>query len=427
MQYFSTNKRSLHADFEQAVLQGQPDDNGIYFPVSIPSFDQAVMSLPEVDIAFRVIQPFVGEAIPELPLFEICRETLSFPFPVVNLTKDIGSLELFHGPTMAFKDVGARFMSRCLQYFSQKRSGRTVVIVATSGDTGGAVASGFHGVQDVDVVILFPKGRVSRIQELQLTTHGDNVIALEVDGSFDDCQAMAKQLLADRDIKAKAYVTSANSINIARWLPQQFYYFFAVKQWEGASPIISVPSGNFGNLAAGLLAKASGLKVKRFIAACNANDVVHRFLKTGRYEVKPSVSTLSNAMDVGNPSNFVRILEIVDKANLELKDVITSCSISDDETTETMQRVDKEYGYVLDPHGAVAFKALSDHLELDPGERGFFLETAHPVKFDSVADILGRSIDLPDPVVKMTEKQKVSIGIPHETNAAKDIILHRLG
>jgi threonine synthase len=293
---------------------GQPDDKGLYFPDRIPAIDKDLLhrlhDLPNEEIALEVIKPYVGDEIPEGELQAICRETVNFDFPLVNLSPDISALELFHGPTLAFKDVGARFMSRCLQYFSRDTGRRTVVVVATSGDTGGAVANGFHGVDGVSVVILYPKGKVSRVQELQLTTLGGNVITLEVRGSFDDCQALAKKALADVELRKSVFLTSANSINVARWLPQQFYYFFALKQWEGAPPVISVPSGNFGNLAAGMLAYRSGLPVRKFIAACNANDVVPEFFRTGVYNSRSAVPTLSNAMDVGDPSNFVRILEL---------------------------------------------------------------------------------------------------------------------
>ena len=282
-------------------------------------------------------------------------------------------------------------MSRCLRHFSKDNQEKTIVIVATSGDTGGAVAAGFHGVEGIEVVILYPKDKVSKVQELQLTTLGGNVTTLELHGTFDDCQAIAKQALGDRDLRSKAHFTSANSINVARWLPQQFYYFYALKQWQGDPPVISVPSGNFGNLASGILAHISGLPIKKFIAACNANDVVPRFLQTENYQPLPSVATLSNAMDVGAPSNFVRILEVFDNKFVDLKEKLESVSVSDETTAATMCDVYERYGYTLDPHGAVGYRALADHLEKHPDSHGIFLETAHPVKFDSVGEIIGEA------------------------------------
>ncbi len=291
MQYFSTNRRSPEVTFREAVLRGQPDDEGLYFPASIPrlpnGFVDKLSGRSNEEIAFDVIRPYVGGSIPDDKLYSICAETVNFHFPLVPISDRISALELFHGPTLAFKDVGARFMSRCLRHFAEERTGKTVVIVATSGDTGGAVANGFHGVEGIEVIILYPKGRVSKVQELQLTTLGGNVTTLELRGSFDECQVIAKRALADTDLKTKAFLTSANSINVARWLPQQFYYFFAMNQWQhGSPPVVAVPSGNFGNLASGVLASISGLPFSHFIAACNANDVVPEFFKTGDYNPK---------------------------------------------------------------------------------------------------------------------------------------------
>ena len=418
------------ADFREAAMRGQPEDRGLYFPERIPQLGEESLAnfreWPKERIAFEVIRPYVGEAIGEDELFDICSETVDFDFPLVWVTDRIHALELFHGPTLAFKDVGARFMSRCLRHFSQERGGKTLVIVATSGDTGGAVAAGFHGVEGVEVVILYPKGKVSRVQELQLTTLGGNVTALEVDGVFDDCQAMAKRALADGDISRRVFVTSANSINIARWLPQQFYYFFALAQWESDAPVFSVPSGNFGNICAGLLAHASGMPAGHFIAACNANAVVPDFLRTGEYAPRKSVATLSNAMDVGDPSNFVRVLEIFNNEFPRLKETLSAASVSDDETAATMKRVHEETGYVLDPHGAVGYKALADHLAEYPDRSGIFLETAHPVKFDSVKEILGTFGDVPEAVSELEGKAKVSIEVPAEYDAVKEIVLSKV-
>ena len=418
------------ADFREAAMRGQPDDRGLYFPERIPRLSEEFLAnfrgWEKERIAFEVIRPYVGGAIGGEELFNICRETVDFDFPLVRLTDRIRALELFHGPTLAFKDVGARFMSRCLRHFSLERGGKTLVIVATSGDTGGAVAAGFHGVEGVEVVILYPKGKVSRVQELQLTTLGGNVTALEVDGVFDDCQAMAKRALADEDIARRVFVTSANSINVARWLPQQFYYFFALAQWDGEALVFSVPSGNFGNICAGLLAHASGMPAEHFIAACNANAVVPDFFRTGEYQPRKSVATMSNAMDVGDPSNFVRVLEIFNNEFPRLKEVVSAASVSDEETAATMKRVYDETGYVLDPHGAVGYKALADHLEEHPDERGIFLETAHPVKFDSVEEILGTFGDVPESVRELEGKAKVSIEVPAEYEAVKEIVLGRV-
>ena len=373
MHYFSTNRKAPHVSFRNAVLNGQPDDKGLYFPSEIPKLSSEFLrdfrERSNEQIAFDVIRPYVTGEIPDETLFEICSETVNFNFPLVPVTDNISTLELFHGPTLAFKDVGARFMSRCLRYFSRDNSEKTIVIVATSGDTGGAVAAGFHGAPGIEVVILYPKGKVSEVQELQLTTLGGNVTTLELHGNFDDCQALAKQALVDTDLQSKVHLTSANSINVARWLPQQFYYFYALKQWSGEPPVISVPSGNFGNLASGILAHISGLPVRKFIAACNANDVVTRFLRTAVYEPRPSVPTLSNAMDVGAPSNFVRILEIFDQKFVDLTEKLESVSIPDETTAATMREVYQKLGYILDPLGAVGLRALIDHLEQNSGGR----------------------------------------------------------
>ena len=311
--------------------------------------------------------------IPKNELERIISETINFEFPLVKLDENIFSLELFHGPTLAFKDVGARFMSRCLGYFVKNNPDsyrdKITVLVATSGDTGGAVANGFYDVDGVDVVILYPSGKVSRVQELQLTTLGKNITALEIDGTFDDCQKLVKQAFADEALNKKLFLTSANSINVARWLPQQFYYFFAYSQWDDKNnpPVISVPSGNFGNICAGLLAHRSGLPVKHFIAACNANDVVTEYLETGNYAPKKSVATLSNAMDVGNPSNFVRILQLFDQEFQSLKNVMSSYSFSDEETTCILKEVYLNTKYLLDPHGAVGYGALKKYVQQHPG------------------------------------------------------------
>ncbi|MFN0280060.1 MAG: threonine synthase [Pyrinomonadaceae bacterium] len=430
MQYFSTNRKSPHVSFRDALLQGQPDDKGLYFPSDIPRLsDDWLQNLAEYSneqIAFDVIRPFVDGEIPHETLYETCAETVNFHFPLIPITDRISALELFHGPTLAFKDVGARFMSRCLQYFLRGKVEKTFVIVATSGDTGGAVAAGFHNIDGVEVIILYPKGKVSKVQELQLTTLGGNVITLEIQGNFDDCQALAKQALADADLQARVHLTSANSINIARWLPQQFYYFYALKQWSGEPPLISVPSGNFGNLASGILAHISGLPVRKFIAACNANDVVPRFMQSENYEPKPSVATLSNAMDVGSPSNFVRILEIFDNKFIDLKEKLEAVSISDKTTAATMREVYDNHGYILDPHGAVGYRALVDYMAIENDSQGLFLETAHPVKFDSVREIIGTQGEIPKSVESLFSKEKQSIEMEANYYDLKALLLGKI-
>lgn len=428
MHYCSTKGNAPYASFREAVLIGQPSSGGLFFPSAIPKQRREFLTRfngrSNEEIAFEVIRPFVNGEIPEHELFKICAETVNFPFPLVSITDRISALELFHGPTMAFKDVGARFMSRCLRSFSQAESRKTVVIVATSGDTGGAVAAGFHGIEGVEVVILYPKGRVSRVQELQLTTLAGNVTALEVRGSFDDCQNLAKRALADAEFKGEALFTSANSINVARWLPQQFYYWIALKNWDGESPIFSVPSGNFGNLAAGLLAYVSGLPAKGFIAACNANDVVPRFFKTGEIEPRASVTTLSNAMDVGDPSNFERVLVTFGRHVNRLREVLTAVSVSDTLTKETMKEVFDNTSYVLDPHGAVGYRALADALSSSRSDRGIFLETAHPVKFESVETIVGDYKVGPEFIAKLNYGEKKSIEIDPDYNELREVLLN---
>ena len=434
MQYFSTNRKSAHVSFREATLNGQPDDKGLYFPEKIPQVSwEDLREKSKEEIAFEVIKPYVGETIDDETLLNICAETVNFDFPLVQITENIATLELFHGATLAFKDVGARFMSRCLQYFSREKKEKTIVIVATSGDTGGAVANGFYDVEGVEVVILYPKGKVSKVQELQLTTLGKNITALEVSGNFDDCQTLAKTALADENLKQKIFLTSANSINVARWLPQQFYYFYALQQWQIQNPkskiqnpTVCVPSGNFGNICAGILAHISGLPCERFIAACNANDVIPRFLQSGEMIQKSSVATLSNAMDVANPSNFVRILEIFDNDYLNLKEKLEAVSVSDQMTAETMREVFEKYNYVLDPHGAVGFYALEKYLEKNPHQKGIFLETAHPIKFDSVEKIIGTYGEMPETVKDLFSREKQSVEIEANYEDLKEILLKKI-
>lgn len=437
MKYFSTNHQSPEVDFKQATINGQAPDKGLYFPERIPvvakELIENVEQFSNEEIAYQVMKPYVGNTIPEDELRRIVSETINFDIPLVPITDDIFSLELYHGPTLAFKDVGARFMSRCLGYFVKEQHQKVTVLVATSGDTGGAVANGFFDVEGVEVVILYPSGKVSSVQEKQLTTLGKNIHALEVAGTFDDCQQMVKQAFMDEELNRELFLTSANSINVARWLPQQLYYFFAYKQWAAQSrlignkrnpPVISVPSGNFGNICAGILAHISGLPVQHFIAACNANDVVPSFMQTEKYEPKKAVATISNAMDVGNPSNFVRILEIFHHRFKDLQNVLSSCSISDDETKATLKSVYQTNQYLLDPHGAVGFFALQNYLQQHPGQKGIVLETAHPVKFyDVVEPVIGQAVPIPEAIQEQLKLEKKSTKIPADGDLLKAFLL----
>lgn len=417
MNFYSLNKKAPNVSFKDAVIKGLAPDKGLYFPESITPMEEDFFNHIEYftnnEIAYEVIKQFVADEIPEKELREIIEETLNFDFPVVPITKNISTLELFHGPTMAFKDVGARFMARCFRYFNKEKNATNVtVLVATSGDTGGAVASGFLGVKGVDVVILYPSGKVSDVQEKQLTTLGKNIKALEVNGTFDDCQSMVKTAFLDEDLKVSLNLTSANSINVARWLPQMFYFFFAYKQLTNKKKelIFSVPSGNFGNICAGIMAQQLGLPVKQFIASTNVNDIVPNYLKTGVYTPKPSKQTISNAMDVGDPSNFIRIQEIY-KTDKKLKENISSYSFTDDETREAMKEIKKKSNYIADPHGAVGYLGLKKYLKNNKGQ-GIFVETAHPVKFlDVVEPVLNETIKLPKQIKKVVNKKKVSINI----------------
>ncbi|MGN6495511.1 MAG: threonine synthase [Agriterribacter sp.] len=430
MQYYSLNRQSPNVSFKEATIQGQAPDKGLYFPQSIPQLGKQWMDTiadkTNEQIAYDVIAPYAGEDIPADQLKRIVKETIDFPIPVVKVTDRIFSLELFHGPTLAFKDVGARFMSRCLGYFAKEKSEKVTVLVATSGDTGGAVANGFYGVEGVEVVILYPSGKVSSVQEKQLTTLGKNIHALEVKGTFDDCQQMVKQAFADAELTKKKFLTSANSINVARWLPQQFYYFFAYKQWQQKEqpPVISVPSGNFGNICAGMLAHISGLPVQHFIAACNVNDVVARYLFSGNYETRPAIATISNAMDVGNPSNFVRVLQLFDNNFINLKKILSGYTVTDEETKAILQKTKKETGYLLDPHGAVGYLALQRYLADHAEDKGIFLETAHPVKFyDVVEPVIGEAVPVPEAIQQILPLTKHSVEMDAEYGLLKEYLL----
>src|SRR5690606_13838405 len=404
--------------FEQAVIQGIAPDKGLYFPNEIkpldPNFIQNIERYSNQEIAFEVIHQFVNGEIPDEELKKIIDDTLCFDFPTIAVEDGVYALELFHGPTMAFKDVGARFMARCLGYFNKnKQEQQVTVLVATSGDTGGAVASGFLGVKGVDVVILYPSGKVSDIQEKQLTTLGKNIVALEVDGVFDDCQDMVKTAFLDTELEGQS-LTSANSINIARWLPQMFYFFFAYKQLKNKHKdlVFSVPSGNFGNICAGIMAHKLGLPVKHFIASTNINDTVPVFMETQKYQPKASKQTISNAMDVGNPSNFVRIQNLFDNDFKALSAMFSSQSYTDTQTIEALKEIYKNSGYIADPHGGVGYLGFKKYRETNPEATGVFLETAHPVKFlDTVEDALDIKLPIPEQIKSVIDKDKTSIAI----------------
>jgi threonine synthase len=417
MNYYSLHHKSPKTTFKNAVINGIAPDRGLYFPENITPLSKKIIKnisdYSNHEIAFEVIKQFVGDEIPSEKLKEIIKATISFDFPVVPISEKIGTLELFHGPTMAFKDVGAKFMAQCLEHFNKENPKEITVLVATSGDTGGAVANGFLGTKGVNVVILYPSGKVSDIQEKQLTTLGQNITALEVDGVFDDCQEMVKTAFLDDEITKT--LTSANSINVARWLPQMFYFFFAYKQLhkQHKNIVFSVPSGNFGNICAGIMAQKLGLPIKHFIASTNVNNTVPNFMIDGIYKPKPSKATISNAMDVGNPSNFIRIQELFDNDLDSLKNAFSSYSFSDDETRETMLKIYENSSYVADPHGAVGYLGLQKH-KLKENEYGVFLETAHPVKFlDVVEETLPVKVEIPEQIQRVINKEKVALKIAY--------------
>jgi len=433
MLFYNLNKPSERVDFRTATIMGLGSEKGLFFPEYIPripeNFPRDIENYSNEEIAWQVMSPYTGDSIPDPELRSILRETIAFDIPLVPISWNISTLELFHGPTLAFKDVGARFMSRCLGYFMKDQKRPVTVLVATSGDTGGAVASGFLDVEGIDVVILYPSGKVSPVQELQLTTPGKNIRALEVNGRFDDCQTLVKQAFSDQELGEKIFLTSANSINVARWLPQQIYYFLAWKQWKNKDtpPVISVPSGNFGNICAGLLAYHSGLPVRHFIAACNANAVVPDYLSTGIYKPQKAKATISNAMDVGDPSNFVRIMALFQAQSEPLKNMMSSESISDEETGEAIKTLHLDYGYLADPHGAIGWLALRRWLDKHEGQTGFFLETAHPVKFPgSVEKFTGKVVPIPDSLQGLFEKQKSSVKMEADYSAFKKILLAKV-
>ena len=431
MKYYSTNKKASDATLEEAVVRGLAGDKGLYMPRSIKtlpkSFYDEIENLSFQEIAFRVADAFFGEDIPADTLKHIVYDTLNFDTPVVKVKDNIYSLELFHGPTLAFKDVGGRFMARLLGYFIRKEGKKQVnVLVATSGDTGSAVANGFLGVEGIHVYVLYPKGKVSEIQEKQFTTLGQNITAIEVDGTFDDCQALVKNAFMDKELNEHMQLTSANSINVARFLPQAFYYFYAYAQMKKLGKadklVICVPSGNFGNITAGLFGKRMGLPVERFIAANNRNDIFYQYLKTGEYKPRPSVATIANAMDVGDPSNFARILDLYEGSHNAIASEISGETYTDEQIRETVQKTYEETGYLLDPHGACGYRALAE--DLKPGENGVFLETAHPAKFlQTVEDIIGTEVKIPEKLQAFMRGTKQSVPMSKDFTSFKAYLL----
>jgi threonine synthase len=432
MKYYSTNKKAPVATLEKAVVKGLAEDRGLYMPETIKKlpkeFFDKIDTMSFQEIAYCVADAFFGEDVDADSLKKIVYDTLAFDCPVVPVEENIYSLELFHGPTLAFKDVGARFMARLLQYFIKKEGDtkEVNVLVATSGDTGSAVANGFLGVDGIHVYVLYPKGKVSPIQECQFTTLGKNITAIEVDGVFDDCQALVKSAFMDADLNAHMKLTSANSINVARFLPQAFYYFYAYAQMKKAGKanqmVMCVPSGNFGNICAALFGHQMGLPIKRFVAANNANDIFYKYLQTGKYEPKPSKQTLANAMDVGDPSNFARIYDLYKGNHETICDLISGATYSDEQIANTMRECHKDTGYVLDPHGACGYQALKDLLE--DGETGVFCETAHPAKFKEKVDaILAADVEIPQRLQEFMKGTKQSIPMTKEFADFKKYLL----
>ncbi len=433
MRYYSTNNNSPHAALHEAVVKGLAPDKGLYMPEVIKalpaSFFEHIEELSFQEIAYQVADAFFGEDIPADTLKQIVYDTLSFDAPVVEVKENIYSLELFHGPTLAFKDVGARFMARLLGYFIRQEGKQQVnVLVATSGDTGSAVANGFLGVEGIHVYVLYPKGKVSEIQEKQFTTLGRNITALEVEGVFDDCQALVKNAFMDAELNAHMKLTSANSINVARFLPQAFYYFYAYAQLKKLGKadnlVICVPSGNFGNITAGLFGKRMGLPVKRFIAANNRNDIFYQYLQTGIYHPQASIATIANAMDVGDPSNFARIYDLYGGSHEAIKSEISGATYTDEQIRETVDNVYQQSGYLLDPHGACGYRALTEGLQ--PDEVGVFLETAHPAKFcDTVESIIGVRVEIPAKLQAFMAGSKQSISMSKEFAAFKAYLMQQ--
>ncbi|MFT2011211.1 threonine synthase [Pontibacter sp. 13R65] len=430
MIFYSTNRQSPDMSFSQAVIKGLPQDKGLFFPKQIPvlpaSFFEALPNLSLPEIAYEVLSPYTAPDLEVEQLKTICEEVFTFPIPLVPLQDGIAALELFHGPTCAFKDVGARFMSRCLQAFSKSGSPVTV-LVATSGDTGSAVANGFLGVANIEVVILYPEGGVSDIQEMQFTTLGQNITAIAVRGTFDDCQSLVKRAFSDEELSKEMQLSSANSINVARWLPQMVYYFHAWGQWKRQNPdatdiTFAVPSGNFGNLAAGLLARQMGLPIARFVAATNRNKIVPEYLESGVYTPAPSVATIANAMDVGAPNNFPRILELFGNDYDSLLQVVKGFWTEDEPVREVIREVNQEQNYLMDPHGAIGYMALKKYLP-EQKTAGIFLETAHPAKFkQTIEDIIGTKLALPEQLQAFLNKPKQSISINNDFSEMASVL-----
>ncbi|WP_018463558.1 threonine synthase [Segatella paludivivens] len=433
MKYYSTNKEAPIATLEEAVVKGLAPDKGLYMPEDIHKLPKAffdnIENMSFQEIAFEVAKAFFGDDVETSALKDIVYDTLSFDVPATKVGNNIYSLELFHGPTLAFKDVGARFMARLLQYFIKKEGQKSVtVLVATSGDTGSAVANGFLGVDGIHVDVLYPKGKVSKIQESQFTTLGKNITAIEINGVFDDCQTLVKQAFMDEELNANKKLTSANSINVARFLPQAFYYFYTYAQLKKLNKadnmVVCVPSGNFGNICAGIFAHEMGLPIKRFIAANNANDIFYKYLQSGKYEPKPSKQTLANAMDVGNPSNFARIYDLFGGSHEKITNLISGATYTDNMIKDTMQTCHKETGYILDPHGACGYRALKEGLK--DGETGVFLETAHPAKFkEKVDDILNIDINIPSRLAEFMKGKKQSIEMNNSFAEFKEFLLEQ--
>lgn len=434
MKYYSTNHQAPHAALAEAVKKGLAPDKGLYMPEKIKRLPEAffndIADMDFQEMSSAVAGAFFGEDIPEGDLKRIVCDTLNFDTPAVNVHDNIWALELFHGPTLAFKDVGGRFMARMLSYFIAHEGGgqKVTVIVATSGDTGSAVANGFLGVEGIDVIVLYPKGKVSEIQEKQFTTLGRNITALEVAGNFDDCQRLVKSAFMDPDLNRKLTLTSANSINVARFLPQAFYYFNAYaqlkRQGKAENIVFCVPSGNFGNITAGLIAWRMGLPVRRFIAANNRNDVFLEYLKTGKYSPRASVQTLANAMDVGDPSNFARVAELYGNSVEAVRKDISGCRYTDEDIRNTIATVYGKYGYLLDPHGACGYQGLADSIAED--ETGVFLETAHPAKFkETVEGIIRKDIEIPQRLRDFMAGEKMSVGMSSDFNDFKEYLMTR--
>lgn len=433
MKYYSTNGKAPEADLHKAVVKGLAEDKGLYMPETLKKLPQDffdnIQDMSFQEISYKVADAFFGEDVPADTLKKIVYDTLSFDCPTVKVNDNIYSLELFHGPTLAFKDVGARFMARLLGHFiSQEGKEEVNVLVATSGDTGSAVANGFLGVEGIHVYVLYPKGKVSDIQECQFTTLGKNITAVEVDGVFDDCQALVKSAFMDNDLNKHMKLTSANSINVARFLPQSFYYFYAYAQMKklglADNLVVCVPSGNFGNITSGLFAKKMGLPIKRFIAANNANDIFYKYLQTGVYEPKASVQTIANAMDVGDPSNFARIIDLYKNDHDAICADVSGATFTDEQIAETIKAVSDKYGYICDPHGACGYRALETGLK--EGETGVFLETAHPAKFKStVESIIGHEIETPQKLAEFMKGTKQSIQMPKDFEDFKEYLLSR--